>query len=91
MAHPVTAQSKDQGKNWARKTILLRNFANAMWEHQNTTLHNHELKAFRKIYDADINAEISKLYANIETYDVEDRWYFDMPLALHLKKPLCSH
>jgi hypothetical protein len=36
MAHLITAQSIDQGKNWARKTILLLwNFANAMWEHQN--------------------------------------------------------
>ena len=91
MAHPASAQSKDQGKNWARKTILLLwNFADAMWEHRNTILHNHELEASRKIRDADINEEISKLYANIETYDVEDRWYFDMPLALRLKKPLRS-
>jgi hypothetical protein len=60
-----------------------------MWEHQNTALHNHKLEASRKICNADINAEISKLYASIKTYDVEDRWYFHM--ALRLKKPLCSH
>jgi hypothetical protein len=30
------------------------------------------------------------LYANIVTYDVPDWWYFDMPLAICLKKPLWS-
>ena len=50
MAHPVTANSKDQGKNWARKTILLLwNFADAMWEHRNAVLHDHELEASQKI------------------------------------------
>jgi hypothetical protein len=39
------------------------------------------------IQDADVNGAITKLYAIIETYDVADWWYFDMPLALHLKKP----
>jgi hypothetical protein len=91
MAHPVTAQLKDQGKSWTWKMILLLwNFANAMWEHRNTILHNHELEASRTIRDADINDVITKLYANIETYNVADQWYFDMPLALHLKKPLRS-
>ncbi len=68
MAHPVTAQSKDQGKNWTRKTILLLwNFADEMWEHRNAILHDHELEASRTIRDADINDAITKLYANIET------------------------
>jgi hypothetical protein len=89
MAHPMTAKSKDQGKNWTRKMILLLwNFANEMWEHQNLILHNHELEALRMIQDTDINDAITKLYANIETYDVADWWYFDMPLAIRLKKPL---
>jgi hypothetical protein len=89
MAHPMTAKSKDQGKNWTRKMILLLwNFANEMWEHQNLILHNHELEASRMIQDTDINDAITKLYANIETYDVADWWYFDMPLAIRLKKPL---
>jgi hypothetical protein len=92
MAHPVTSQSKDQGKNWTRKMILLLwNFANEMWEHQNAILHKHELEALRRIRDADINDAITKLYANIATYDVADRWYFDMPLAICLNKPLRSH
>jgi hypothetical protein len=91
MEHPVTALSKDQGKNWIWKMILLLwNFANAMWEHCNTILRNHEFEASRMIRDADINDAITNLYANIETYNVEDQWYFDMPLALHLKKPLRS-
>jgi hypothetical protein len=34
MAHPVTLQYNDHGKNWTRKTILLLwNFADEMWEH----------------------------------------------------------
>jgi hypothetical protein len=91
MAHPVTAQLKDQGKSWTWKMILLLwNFADAMWEHRSTILHNHELEASRTIRDADINDVITKPYANIETYNVADQWYFDMPLALHLKKPLRS-
>jgi hypothetical protein len=63
MVHPVTVQSKDQGKNWRRKTILLLwNFADEMWEHRNKVLHGHELEASRKIHDTDINEAISKLY-----------------------------
>jgi hypothetical protein len=89
MAHPVTSQSKDQGKSWTRKMILLLwNFADEMWEHQNAISHKHELEASRRIQDADINDAITKLYANIVTYDVPDWWYFDMPLAICLKKPL---
>jgi hypothetical protein len=63
MAYPVTAQLKDQGKNWTWKMILLLwNFADAMWEHRNTILHNHELGASRTIRDADINDVITKPY-----------------------------
>ena len=37
-------KSKDKGKNWDRKTILLLwNFANAMWEHCNAVLHDHSV------------------------------------------------
>jgi hypothetical protein len=50
MAHPVTAQSKDQGENWTQKMIsLLWNFVDNMWEHHNTILHNHKLEALRMI------------------------------------------
>jgi hypothetical protein len=92
MAHLVTAKLKDQGKIWTWKMILLLwNFAHKMWEHWNAILHNHELEASRTIRDANINDVITKLYANIETCDEADRWYFDMPLAIHLKKPLWSH
>jgi hypothetical protein len=91
MAHAVTLQSKDQGKDWTRKTILLLwNFADKMWEHWNAILHNHELEASRRIQDTDINDAITKLYANIATYDVADWLYFDMPLVIRLKMPLQS-
>jgi hypothetical protein len=91
MAYPTTAASKGKGQSWSRKTILqLWEFADAMWEHHNAVLHNHELEASCKIRDADINAEITCLYENVDSYAVEDHWYFDMPLALRLWKPLCS-
>jgi len=61
-----------------------------MWEHPNAVLHDTQLEASRKIRDADINDEITKLYKNIESYAAEDRWYFKMPLALHLRKLLRS-
>jgi hypothetical protein len=31
-----------------------------------------------------------KLYDKVDSFVAEDRWYFDMPLALWLKKPLRS-
>jgi hypothetical protein len=37
-----------------------------------------------------IKEEITKLYENIDSYNVSDRWYFDLPLALHVCKPLCT-
>jgi hypothetical protein len=33
----------------------------------------------------DINDEIMKLYDKVDSFAAEDRWYFDMPLALQLK------
>jgi len=81
----------DVGRNWARKVILqLWSFSDEMWEHRNAVLHDTQLEASRKIRDADINDEITKLYENIESYAAEDRWYFEMPLALRLRKPLRS-
>lgn len=86
-----TLKPKDVGRNWARKSILqLWKFAEEMWEHRNAVLHDTKLEASRKIRDADINDEIEKLYANVDSYAVEDRWYFEMPLALRLRKPLRS-
>ena len=91
MVNPRTAQFKGKGKNWSRKAILLLwTFAADMWEHRNAVLHNHELEESRKIRDADINDEIKKLYAQVESYAAKDRWYFEMPLVLRLRKPLRS-
>jgi len=36
------------------------------------------------------DAEIHRLYDNVDSYAAEDRWRFDLPLALRLKKPLLS-
>jgi hypothetical protein len=40
--------------------------------------------------DAEINDAITKLYENVNTYSAEDWWYFDVPLAIRLHKPLRS-
>jgi hypothetical protein len=40
--------------------------------------------------NAEINDAITKLYEKVDTYAAEDRWYFDLPLTLRLRKPLRS-
>jgi hypothetical protein len=40
--------------------------------------------------DAEINDVITKLYEKVDTYSAEDRWYFDVPLEIRLRKPLRS-
>jgi hypothetical protein len=40
--------------------------------------------------DAEINDAITKLYKKVNTYSTEDWWYFDVPLAIQLRKPLRS-
>ena len=62
--------------------LQLWEFSREMWEHHNLILHNSQLEASHKIRDAQINDEITKLYANIDNYNATDRWYFDLPLAL---------
>ncbi len=37
-----------------------------------------------------INEDITKLCKNIDSYKVSDRWYFDLPLAIRVCKPLCT-
>lgn len=92
LGHCCTSKTGPKGKAWTCRAILeLWDFAHAMWDHRNAILHNVELEASWKIRDANINDEIKKLYDNIDSYAAEDRWYFEMPLALRLKKPLCSH
>jgi hypothetical protein len=65
--------------------LELWSFAHEMWEHYNAVLHNAALEASRKIHDVDINDEIMKLYDKVDSFTAEDRWYFDMPLALREK------
>ena len=90
-ANPRSKEDNDRGKIWTRKTILqLWEFSREIWEHRNSILHDSQLKASHKIWDAQINDEIMKLYANIDNYDATDRWYFDLPLALRLCRPLRS-
>jgi hypothetical protein len=40
--------------------------------------------------EAEINDAITKLYDKVNTYYADDWWYFDMPLAIRLRKPLHS-
>ena len=70
--------------------LQLWEFSREMWEHCNSILHDSQLKASRKIWDAQINEEIMKLYANIDNYDAANQWYFNLPLALRLRRPLQS-
>jgi hypothetical protein len=42
------------------------------------------------MHDAEINDAITKLYEKIDTYSAKDWWYFDVLLAIWLRKPLRS-
>jgi hypothetical protein len=82
-------EDNDKGEVWVRKTVLhLWTFTHKMWEHRNSVLHNMQLKSPRQMWEADINDAITKLYKKVDTYSVGDQWYFDVPLALRLHKPL---
>jgi hypothetical protein len=84
-------ENNDKGEVWVRKTVmLLWDFAQEMWEHRNTVLHDTKLEASRAMREAEINDAITKLYEKVDTYAAEDRWYFDVPLAIRLRKPLRS-
>jgi hypothetical protein len=61
-----------------------------MWEHRNNVLHDMQLEVSCAMRDAEINDVITKLYEKVDTYSAEDRWYFDVPLAIRLRKPLRS-
>jgi hypothetical protein len=81
--------NNDKGEDWVRKTILhLWDFGHEMWEHRNAMLHNMQLESSRKMLEADVNDAIMKIYVKVDTYLAEDQWYFDMPLAIRLHKPL---
>jgi hypothetical protein len=49
-----------------------------------------QLESLRRMQEADINDVIMRLYEKVDTYSVEDQWYFDVPLAIRLWKPLRS-
>ncbi len=53
-------------------------------------LHDTQLEFSRRMRDAKINNAIVKLYDKVESFLAEDRWYFDVPLAIWLRKPLRS-
>jgi hypothetical protein len=81
--------NNDKGEVWVQKTLLqLWDFCSEMWEHRNAVLHNTQLKSSRKMREAEINDKITKLYEQVNTYSAEDQWYFDIPLATRLRKPL---
>jgi hypothetical protein len=40
--------------------------------------------------EVEINNAITKLYENVERCSVDDCWYFNIPLAIRLCKPLLS-
>jgi hypothetical protein len=70
--------------------MLLWYFAHEMWEHWNSVLHDTKLEASRVMREAAINDAITKLYEKVNTYSTEDWWFFDVPLAIRLRKPLRS-
>jgi hypothetical protein len=82
-------KNNDKGDAWVQKAILhLWSFAHEMSEHRNSILHDTQLESSQKMRDAKINDAIMKLYENIDSYSAEDRWYFDVPLTIRLRKPL---
>jgi hypothetical protein len=86
-----TASPFDHGSIWARKTISeLWDFAQAMWLHRNSSLHDPTSTDCRQMKGAAVNVAITALYADVDTYSAQDRWRFDMPLALHLRTRLRS-
>jgi hypothetical protein len=59
-----------------------------MWNDRNRILHDSSNADTTIMKSAAIDAEITKLYKHMETYAVEDRQFFNLPLALRLRKPL---
>jgi hypothetical protein len=81
----------DTARTWARQVLLhLWDFAFEMWDHRNKVLHDRQLESSRVIRDEEVNDAITKLYGQVDSFAAEDRWYFEMPLALRLRKPLRS-
>jgi hypothetical protein len=81
----------DTGKTWARKAISqLWEFAHEMWLHRNSVLHDTTNIDCQQMKGAAVDAAITALYSQVESYAAEDRWRFDMPLSLRLRTPLRS-
>jgi hypothetical protein len=75
---------------WVQKAKLkLWAFAHEIWEHHNS-VHDMQIEFLRKMRDTEINDLIAKLYEKVDTYLAEDQWYFNVPLAIRLCKPLRS-
>jgi hypothetical protein len=63
----------DTGKTWARKTIYqLWEFGQEMWLHLNSTLHDPTIVECRQMKGATLNAAITALYGNVDTYAFQD-------------------
>jgi len=81
--HESTSKLRDIGNTWAWKTVsLLWEFSREMWEDGNKCLHDSSSEDCRKMKGAAVNVEMKRLYDNIDSYAAEDRWPFDLPLAL---------
>jgi hypothetical protein len=84
-------EDNDKGESWVHKTVMsLWDFAHEMWEHCNSVLHDMQVEVSCAMQDAEINVAITKLYEKVNMYSAEDQWYFDVPLAIQLRKPLRS-
>jgi hypothetical protein len=69
--------NEHNGKVCVRKTVLqLWKFACKMREHRNLVLHIIQLETLRIMHNAENNDVIMKLCKKLETYTVQDHWYF---------------
>jgi hypothetical protein len=73
--------------------MLLWSFAQEMWEHQNDVLQDTQLEDSCQMRDAEILMIPLPSCTKRWTCNVQriDAWYFDVPLAIRLLKPLRSH
>jgi hypothetical protein len=86
-----TSTRSNTGKTWTRKVISqLWDFAHEMWLHRNSFLHDTTNTDCQQMKGAAVDAAITALYSQVESYAAEDRWRFDMPLSLRLRTPLRS-
>jgi hypothetical protein len=85
------AKPNDFGSTWSRTTVSeLWDFARAMWVHRNSCLHDPTSLECRQLKGAAVNAAITALYDRVDTFSAQDRWRFDLPLALRLRTRLSA-